>query len=190
MRNCCLSVLFTDGRRHYIRNLRRAKYSVYSHRRHILSSAVSPSPLCQCWLWRQSFHGRTSLTLHTQKHGTSYFHSSIFLLVQTGAAGDAGRGKITYMLVMSLQLAQGTGTHTTVLASWSHLWQSYLHKSPFLALHVPQGCSRLPALMVSTLSLETQTNTSCRENFLSAQRNYRASIEALSSSERFCLPPL
>lgn len=84
---------------------------------------------------------------------------------------------------MSSQLAQGTGTHATALASWSCLWQSYLHKSPFLALHVLQGHPRLPAPMLSALSLETQANASCRETCLSAQRNYRASIEALSSSE-------
>lgn len=73
-----------------------------------------------------SFRGRTSLALHAQRHGTSYFHGRISLTVQTGAAGDADRSEITYGLVMSPQLAQGTGTHTTVLASWSCLWQSYL----------------------------------------------------------------
>lgn len=85
---------------------------------------MSPLPLCWHWPRGWSFHSRTSLALHARRRGTSYFHGSISPPAQTGAAGDAGRGESVYGLVMSPQLAQGTGTHVTVLASRARLWQS------------------------------------------------------------------
>lgn len=67
-------------------------------------------------------------------HGITYLHSSISPPAQTGAVGDAGRGEITYGLVVAPQPAQRTGTRATALGSC--LWQFYLHESPFLGLHM------------------------------------------------------